>query len=73
METSSKQADASGTSAAPAAATARAAGAPPSITAPANCIRPLRHGVDSLYVSYPGQISEAVALCLQEFKELAQW
>lgn len=47
-------------------------GAPPSITAPANCIRPLRHGVDSLYVSYPGQISEAVALCLQEFKGLAQ-
>ena len=48
------------------------AGAPPSITAPANCIRPLRHGVDSLYVSYPGQILEAVALGLQEFKELAQ-
>ncbi|HEX8710981.1 MAG TPA: hypothetical protein VF730_03835 [Terracidiphilus sp.] len=72
METSSKQAGASGTYAAPAAATASAAGAPPSITAPANCIRPLRHGVDSLYVSYAGQISEAVALCLQEFKELAQ-
>lgn len=72
METSSKQAGASGTPAAPAAATASPAGAPPSITAPANCIRPLRHGVDSLYVSYPGQLSEAVALCLQEFKELAQ-
>jgi hypothetical protein len=72
METSNKQASASGTPAAPAAATASAAGAPPSITAPANCIRPLRHGIDSLYVSYPGQISEGVALCLQEFKEFAQ-
>lgn len=50
----------------------RDAGAPPSITAPANCIRPLRHGVDSLYLSFPGEIEFELALCLQEAKELAQ-
>jgi hypothetical protein len=47
-------------------------GAPPSITAPANCIRPLRHGVDSLYLSFPGAIDPKLALCLQECKTLAQ-
>lgn len=50
----------------------RAAGAPPSITAPANCIRPLRHGVDSLYVSFPGAIDPELAIWLQECKESAQ-
>jgi len=49
-----------------------AAGAKPSITAPANCIRPLRHGVDSVYLSYPGGIDRHVAVMLQELKELAQ-
>lgn len=53
-------------------AAADGAGAPPSITAPANCIRPLRHGVDSLYLSYPGQLDRHVALMLQELKEAAQ-
>ncbi|MFT3806055.1 hypothetical protein [Arenimonas sp.] len=48
------------------------AGAPPSITAPANSIRPLRHGVDSLYLSYPGQLDRFVAILLQELKEAAQ-
>jgi hypothetical protein len=48
------------------------AGAPPSITAPANCIRPLRHGVDSLYLSYPGQLDREVGTMLQELKEAAQ-
>ena len=48
------------------------AGAKPSITAPANCIRPLRHGVDSVYLSYPGGIDRHVAVMLQELKELAQ-
>ena len=51
---------------------ALAAGAQPSITAPANCIRPLRHGVDSVYLSYPGGIDRHVAVMLQELKELAQ-
>lgn len=48
------------------------AGAQPSITAPANYIRPLRHGVDSVYVSFPGGIDPAQALTLQELKQLAQ-
>lgn len=48
------------------------AGALPSITAPANCIRPLRHGVDSLYLSYPGTVDREVAGILQELKDLAQ-
>lgn len=47
-------------------------GAQPSITAPANCIRPLRHGVDSLYVSYRGSISPAIAVRLEELKQFAQ-
>lgn len=50
----------------------RAAGAQPSITAPANSIRPYRHGVDSLYLSFPGAIDPELAICLQECKELAQ-
>src|SRR5690606_34766190 len=51
---------------------ARGAGAQPSITAPANSIRPYRHGVDSLYLSFPGAIDPELAICLQECKELAQ-
>lgn len=50
----------------------RAAGAPPSITAPANSIRPLRHGVDSLYLSFQGGIDPDLAICLQECKLKAQ-
>jgi hypothetical protein len=63
--------DASGEAVRPAAKDA-GEGAPPSITAPANCIRPLRHGVDSLYLSYPGTIDRHVALMLQELKEAGQ-
>ena len=55
-----------------AAGGARAAGAPPSITAPANSIRPLRHGVDSLYLSFAGGIDPELALWLQECKGRAQ-
>ena len=51
---------------------ARGAGAQPSITAPANSIRPLRHGVDSLYLSFSGGIDTELALWLQECKERAQ-
>lgn len=58
--------------AAPAAPRIRAAGAQPSITAPANSIRPLRHGIDSLYVSYAGTIDPKTALILQELKTLSQ-
>lgn len=50
----------------------RAAGAPPSITAPANCILPLRHGVDSLYLSFQGAIDPELAIWLQECKQKAQ-
>ena len=57
-------ADASGKAERPAASSG-GAGAPPSITAPANCIRPLRHGVDSLYLSYPGKLDRDEALTLQ--------
>jgi hypothetical protein len=49
-----------------------AAGASPSITAPANCIRAYRHGVDSLYLSYAGAINPRLAIDLQECKVLAQ-
>ena len=31
-------------------------------TAPANCIRPYRHGVDSLYLSFPGSIDPLLAV-----------
>jgi hypothetical protein len=47
-------------------------GPQPSITGPSNCIRVLRHGIDSLYVSYPGKIEPNIALMLQGMKELAQ-
>jgi len=48
------------------------AGAQPSITAPANSIRVLRHGIDSLYISYAGEVDVEFALKLQRLKELAQ-
>ncbi len=60
------------TAASLAAVGAPEAGARPSITAPANYIRPLRHGVDSLYLSFPGAIDREVAVMLQELKQLAQ-
>jgi len=53
-------------------ATRGSAGAQPSITAPANSIRVLRHGIDSLYVSYKGRLDDKAALELQQAKELAQ-
>ena len=68
----SNRAAQSGRRAARAAGAASAAGAQPSITAPANSIRPLRHGVDSLYLSFAGGIDRKLALWLQECKERAQ-
>lgn len=50
----------------------RDAGAQPSITAPAKCIRPYRHGVDSLYLSFQGGIDPELAVWLQECKSKAQ-
>ena len=50
----------------------RAVGATPSITAPANSIRPLRHRVDSLYLSFQGGIDPDLAVLLQECKLKAQ-
>lgn len=53
-----------------------ASGAPPSNTAPDNCkspyFQPLRWGVDSLYLSYPGELSREVDVQLKELKLLAQ-
>ena len=53
------------------------AGAPPSNTAPANCIEGqntqlLRVGIDSLYLSYHGTLSAEMAIRLDKLKELAQ-
>lgn len=54
-------------------AAAPAAGAPPCITAPATCNpRILRHGIDSLYVSYPGRLHEHREKQLRALKECAQ-
>ena len=50
-------------------------GAVPSNTAPDNSIspvQPLRWGVDSLYLSYPGQVSPSAKAELAELKKLAQ-
>jgi hypothetical protein len=51
-------------------------GASPSNTAPNNSnpyfFQALRVGVDSLYLSYPGQMSESVDAELRELKKLAQ-
>jgi len=48
------------------------AGAQPSITAPANSIRIVRRGIDSLYLSYPGDVEPEFAAKLQTLKEFAQ-
>lgn len=51
-------------------------GAPPSNTAPYNCndgyFKALRWGVDSLYLSYPGELFKEVDARLKELKQLAQ-
>lgn len=51
-------------------------GTPPSNTVPNNCKPPtfqaLRWGVDSLYLSYPGQLSDTVDADLRALKKLAQ-
>lgn len=51
-------------------------GAPPSNTAPSNCITPyikvLRYGIDSLYLSYQGTLSDETQEKLNELKALAQ-
>ncbi len=50
-------------------------GAPPSNTAPYNCnftYQPLRWGIDSLYLSYPGELSADSECELRALKEIAQ-
>ena len=51
-------------------------GAPPSNTAPDNCngpsFKPLRWGVDSLYLSYLGTLDESVLTRLEALKRMAQ-
>jgi len=51
-------------------------GAPPSNTAPDNCIEAgsqiLRAGIDSLYLSFIGQMHEGIESLLESFKNLAQ-
>lgn len=50
-------------------------GAPPSNTAPDNCnpfFLPLRWGIDSLYLSYPGELAEHREAELRRLKALAQ-
>jgi hypothetical protein len=51
-------------------------GAPPTNRAPYNCNEPyfkaLRWGVDSLYLSYPGELSRESDARLKELKQLAQ-
>jgi hypothetical protein len=64
--------DGGGQAGSPAAAPPASAGAQPSITAPANCIRPLRQGVDGVYLSYPGGIDRDMAVILAELKQQAQ-
>lgn len=64
-----------GDSAAGAAAGRGGTGAPPSNTAPDTCnfqFQALRWGVDSLYLSYPGELSPAAEAKLRELKALAQ-
>lgn len=62
--------------AAPAPGSDTSKGAPPSNTAPANCIygehRILRTGVDSLYLSFKGDLFEEIEQKLTELKLLAQ-
>jgi len=54
-------------------------GAPPSNTAPANCItddsypvQVLRSGIDSLYLSYPGSLNFSQSLVLETLKQQAR-
>lgn len=47
-------------------------GAQPSITAPGNSIRVIRHGIDSLYVSFPGTLDPDAAIALEKRKQFAQ-
>jgi hypothetical protein len=50
-------------------------GAPPSNTAPDNSIpsfQPFRWGIDSLYLSYPGELAEGVKANLRRLKQKAQ-
>ncbi len=50
-------------------------GAPPSNTAPDNCnpaFLPLRYGIDSLYLSYPGELADHRETELRRLKALAQ-
>ena len=58
------------------AAESLASGAPPSNTAPDNCNTPyfqaLRWGVDSLYLSYPGELSRERDDEFKALKQLAQ-
>ena len=50
-----------------------AAGSPPCLTEPANSnCTILRHGVDSLYLSYKGQLHEPIDQALRALKECAQ-
>lgn len=58
---------------------AKGSGAPPSNTAPANCItgddypvQILRSGIDSLYLSYPGELSFSRSLELDILKQQAR-
>lgn len=50
--------------------------APPSNTASYNCnpeyFQPLRWGVDSLYLTYPGQVQPDIDLRLKALKKIAQ-
>ena len=67
----------SGTEAQPQLQTERLSGAPPSNTAPYNCIndnstRILRCSIDSLYLSYPGSLYEEWNKKLQALKGMAQ-
>jgi hypothetical protein len=54
----------------------RTKGAPPSNTAPYNCkdayFKALRWGVDSLYLSYPGELSKESDARLNQLKQFAQ-
>lgn len=67
----------SGAGAQPQFQTVSLSGAPPSNTAPYNCINPkltkiLRCSVDSLYLSYPGNLYETWSRKLQTLKAMAQ-
>ena len=72
-----RRVDCGGSQPQPPAAHAAEHGAPSSNTAPSNCndgtnTRILRVGVDSLYLSYPGELSQESAVRLNTLKDLAQ-